>query len=989
MSKIRKILLVLLAAVCVASACFAISACSTKYYREPAGGVKDNGSIDPNNPDGDLPFYYPEGIDRSDVSDENAYVINTMSVGGMPINNVRVTVSKNGKKVIEGISQNGGVKFGGIAFDDYDLSYSDLPLGYREDEKGTIYHLNAKDLVVTTRFQSSVIASNMPTGWSYNLGDIMYNFRYTNALGDTMELTTLLQNKKAVVLNFWATWCGPCGNEFPALNRAYTKFNNDIAVLALSTESNDSNQIIETYRNGFVPALSFFMANDNLGLYSAIAATTSVPATIIIDRYGMVAFRHVGSITSDLEWEAMFKQFTDDDYTQQPVQSGGGPVGDNKPVAPPEFANFEPISDNAFNQAFLDASMTTDLHYYYPAEGTNDAECNWPFQVAENALDGMYITPTNIGTYYSPAGEKYGTDNSWAILYTDITLDADQTLTVDVRLNTESGKDVLYIIMNNTSVGSYQGSGQTDGWETVQLYKATRPTALSIAITYTKNSLGAPDGEFVGLKNLKVTNFDPNTKEPVDLRTELSEENADGSYTYKTVYLADDGFYHVQQGNAQNPANDSILFVDIMYETLWTDRHIKNYSLRTEEGQGLTPSLYQVSFWLFGNGSADFPYGKKETRSILDCFYIQDAELDTLTPVNADIRQALEAFASYAFENNGLFGDNIYQNGHNENTWLELCTYYRTLGGDHTAKGHVCKAHTNTGLGKILSYAIDLHDGINTVDTTIAASLNFMNGAFYKLSAYNGAGAYRVKSLRPYAPGDRIDPYILVWGSNSDAYNIPPILEQDDSPSIERFTNYSYNFDVVVYLDEGEFVYCQMTTRAIENPGVYDVEISYLGEEYWQFRVASTGEGQWYGESTDKAVYAAIETALDDFTGLYHHVTHGELASVVYIDFIHANFFDQNQNSLKAMVDQGMFRLGDVDYTEKMNEYYEKAMAKDESDPTYGMVEADRRLVQYLSAFLQAQSGEGMSTGLWKSFAYYYQYFGPSSNNGWNEMPVA
>lgn len=987
MSKIRKILLILLTVVCVASACVAISACSGKYYREPTDGVVDDGRIDPNNPDGDLPFYYPEGIERPNTDYENAYVIRTISVGGLPLNDVRVTVSKNGVKVIEGISQNGGVKFGGIPFDDYDLSYDGLPQGYREDE-GTIYHLDAKNLSVTTRFTSSVINSSMPAGWKYSFGDVMFNFRYTNFLNETVELSTLLQTKKAVVLNFWATWCGPCGNEFPALNRAYNKYANDLAVIALSTESNDSNQIIDTYRNSFSPALSFFMANDNIGLYSAIAGTTSVPATIIIDRYGVVASRHVGSITSDLEWEARFERFIAADYQQVIDDATDGETGENQPVPPPDFVNFEPISDNAFNQAFLDASMSDNLHYYYPIEGTDDAKNSWPYQVAESALDGMYITPTNIGTYYTPSGDKYRTDNSFAILYTDINLDADQTLTVDVRLNTESENDVLYIIMNNTSVGSYQGSGQTDGWETIELYKATRPTALNIAIMYYKSPIGSPDGEFVGLKNLKVTNFDPNTKEPVDLRTELSEENEDGSYTYKTVYLADDGFYHVQQGNVQNPENDSILFVDIMYETLWTDRHIKNYSLRTEDGQGLTPSLYQISFWLFGGGSADFAYGKKETRAILDCFYIQDASINDLTPVNADIRQALEAFASYAFNNSGMFGDNIYQNGHNENTWLELCTYYRTLGGDHTAKDHVCKAHTNTGLGKILSYAIDLNDGINTVDTTVAASLNFMNGVFYKLSAYNGAGVYRVKSLRPYAPGDRIDPYILVWGSNSDAYNIPPITEQDDSPTIDRFTNYSYNFDVVLYLNEGDYVYCQMTTRSVENPGVYDVEISYLGEEYWQFRVASVAEGQWYGESTDKAVYAAIETALDDFTGVYHHVTRGELASKVYIDFIHANFFDQNRNSLKGMVDQGLFNLGDVDYTEKMNAYYEKAIDKDKNDPTYGMVEADKSLVQYLSAFLQAESGEGMSSGLWKAFAYYYQYFGPSANNGWKDMPV-
>lgn len=988
MSKIRKILLICLTVVCVAFSCFAIAACSSKNWREPSGGVTDNGSRDPGNPTGDLPFYFPEGIRPDDTTDENAYVIHTVSMGGMPINNVRVTVSKNGVKVIEGMSQNGGVKFGGIDFTDYDLSYSELPLGYREDAEGTAYHISANNLEVTSRFNSSVISSNMPSGWTYSMGDVMYNFNYTDANGWTVNLSELLQTKKAVVLNFWATWCGPCASEFPSLNSVYSKYKNDIEVIALSIEKNDTNQVIDTYKNSFSPALEFFMAYDNLGLASSLGGTASVPTTVIIDRYGVIAFRHVGSITSALEWEARFLEFTADDYIQDPSNVTGGETVVNEPVGPYDFLEFDPISDNAFNQAFLDASMEQEPAYSVPAPDTHDGKYNWPFQVAENGLDGMYLAPTNVGTYTDPAtNTHHGTDNSWAILYVNLNLQADETLTVDVRLNTESGNDILYIIMNNSSVGAYQGSGQTQGWETVELYRATRPTALTLSIMYYKNTIGSPSDEFVGLKNLKIVKFDPNTTDPIDLRTELSTENADGSYNYLPVYLADDGFYHVQQGATQNPATDSMLFVDIMFETLWTDRHISGYSLKNGDGYGLIPSLYNISFWLFGNAGIDFGYGSAESHTIIDCFHVQDGELDALTPVNATIRTALEAFAQYAFDHSQLFGTNVYKNGHNENTWLELCTYYRTLGGDHTVDGHVCKAHNNPGAGKILQYAIEMVEGINHVDTTIAASLNFMNGVFYKLEPFKGTGAYRIRSLRPYVEGDRVDPYLIVWRAGTDAFYDRPLLEQDDAQGIERFTQYSYNFDAIIYLKEGEYVYPQITTRAVESPGQFDVEVEYLGEEYWQFRTASLADGQWIGENEDTAVYAAIETSLSGPNNdvHYHVLSNGEFGSVVYIDFIHPNYFDQNNNSLKDMVDRGLFNFSEINYTDTMNSYYNKAMAKDPSDPTYGMVEAEDLLVQILSVFLQANSGEGMKTGLWKAFAFYYQYYGPTL---WAEMPI-
>lgn len=997
MSKIKKILLIILSAVFVATCCAAVACSSNKDWRKPAGGITDNGSRDPNNPTGDLPFYYPEGLEKTDEDDEdNAYVIKTQSMGGMPIDNVRVTLRKNGVTVIEGISQNGGVKFGGIEFTDYQISYADLPMGYYEAE-GTVYTISADKLSVTSRFTSSVISTSMPSGWVYNMGDVMYNFRYTDYNGTTLVLSDLLKEKKAVVLNFWATWCSPCASEFPALNNAYNKYKNDIEVIALSIDSSDTNEVINTYKTKM--GLDFFMANDNLNLASSLGGRASVPTTVIIDRYGIIAFRHVGSIPSDLEWEARFREYTSDDYTQDPEQITGGITGTDEPIKPYDFLTFDPIDNNAFNQAFLHSSMTEALEYASPAEDTNDGMYNWPFQVADDAANGSYIRPTNVGTY-SYDGKKYATDNTWSILHTSLTIEADQTLWVDVRYNTESGNDILYVIINNSTVNGFSGSGQNNnwangGWDTVQLYASTRSTTLDISIMYYKSTIGSPDDEFVGLKNLKITTLDIYSPEALDIRSELSDVEDDGSFTYKDVYLADDGFYHVMEGNVEDPANDSIIFVDIMYITLWQDRHIRNFSLRSNDGYSLLPSLYQISFWLFGGSVSNFGYGSAATKTILDCFYVQDGSMENLTPVNEAVKDALIAFTQHAFDNSQVFG-NYYTNGYNENTWLELCCYYRTVGlgkGYHTADEHEgCKAHTNPGAGRILQYAIELKEGINHVDTSIAASVNFMNGVFYRLDTFAGTGVYRIRSLREYVEGDTVDPYILVWGSNSNAYNGNPLVEQDDSQGVERFSdNYSYNFDVLIYLRAGEYVYPQITTRMVESPGQFDVSVQYLGAEYWEFRSASTTEGMWVGDASS-AVYGAISSTLsgpvDPTDGKtqnhYHLLRNGEVGSVIYIDFIHANYFDQNGNSLADMIERGAFDFADGSYTSKMQEFLRKALDKDEDDPTYGMIEANDKLVKYLATFMQQESKEeAYNSGYWKAFAYYYQYYGATE---WVEM---
>lgn len=988
MSKIRKILLILLSAVFVSTCCVAVACSGNKDWREPADGVTDNGRIDPNNPTGNLPFYYPEGLEKDDeVDSTNAYVINTVSMGGMPINNVRVTLSRNGATVIEGISQNGGVMFGGIEFTDYDISYSDLPMGYSESE-GTVYSISADNLSVTSVFASAVISSYMPSGWTYSMGDVMYNFRYTDYNGNTVVLSELMETKKAVVLNFWATWCGPCASEFPALNSIYKKYKDDVEVIALSIDSSDTNEAINTYKNNM--GLDFFMANDNAGLASSMDGKASVPTTVIIDRYGVIAFRHVGSIPSELEWETRFKEFTSPNYQQSFTDVADGEIG-AETVAPYDFLEFEPISNNAFNQAFLDSSITEALEYSSPAEDTNDGKYNWPFQVAEDSVNGSYIKPTNVGVY-THDGKEYKTDNSWSILKTSLKIETDQTLWVDVKYNTESGNDQLYIVINNSTVNGFVGSGknanwETGGWDTVELYTATRPTTLDISITYNKSVSSSPDDEFVGLKNLKITSLDVNSPDALDIRSELSYE-VNGEYVYEEVYLADDGFYHIKEGFGKHPETDSIVFVDIMYETLWKDRHISNYKLRNPDGYSLMSSLYNISYWSADGNTSDFGYGKTETRTILDCFYVQDSSMETLTPVNQAVREALEAFVQYAFDNSEQLFGSYYENGHNENTWLELCSYYRTLGlGDHTDGNHKCKAHTNTGAGKILQYAIELGEGETLVDTSIGASLNFMYGAFYKLDAFKGTGVYRIRSLRDYVEGDTVDPYIVVWGANTNAYDDTPIVQQDESLGIESFGDeYSLNFDVFIYLQEGEYVYPQITTRLVESPGEYKVSVEYLGDEYWQFRTASTDSGLWVGSSDENAVYASISSTLSGPNNdvFYHLLNGGEAGSVIYIDFIHTNYFDQNGNSLRDLIERGAFEFSDGSYTDKMNSYLARALAKDENDPTYGMIEAEEKLVRYLTSYMQAETGEeSYNSGYWKAFAYYYQYYGSAE---WAEM---
>ena len=80
------------------------------------------------------------------------------------------------------------------------------------------------------------------------LGQPMPDFTVTTIEGETLTLSEVLAGKKAVLVNLWATWCGPCAMEFPSLEQAYETYKDDVEVIALSIEANDTDDILKIGR---------------------------------------------------------------------------------------------------------------------------------------------------------------------------------------------------------------------------------------------------------------------------------------------------------------------------------------------------------------------------------------------------------------------------------------------------------------------------------------------------------------------------------------------------------------------------------------------------------------------------------------------------------------------------------------------------------------------------------------------------------------------
>ena len=120
-------------------------------------------------------------------------------------------------------------------------------------------------------------------------GQVAPDFALKSSSGENLRLSEYRGN--VVMVNFWATWCGPCRQEMPLLDELYARYQRvGFSLLGVNIDDNASKAMNMVSELG----VSFPVLFDSRKEVSKLYQVEAMPVTVIIDREGTVRFVHHG-----------------------------------------------------------------------------------------------------------------------------------------------------------------------------------------------------------------------------------------------------------------------------------------------------------------------------------------------------------------------------------------------------------------------------------------------------------------------------------------------------------------------------------------------------------------------------------------------------------------------------------------------------------------------------------------------------------------------
>lgn len=125
------------------------------------------------------------------------------------------------------------------------------------------------------------------------VGSMAPDFSLQNINGESRSLAEL--RGKIVVMNFWATWCGPCEIEMPMFENFYETKPEQVEIMAVNFDEPPGK--VRAYADRL--NLEFPILLDPGGSVQELYRVRGYPTTFFIDQSGVIRFHHIGILSQD------------------------------------------------------------------------------------------------------------------------------------------------------------------------------------------------------------------------------------------------------------------------------------------------------------------------------------------------------------------------------------------------------------------------------------------------------------------------------------------------------------------------------------------------------------------------------------------------------------------------------------------------------------------------------------------------------------------
>ena len=149
---------------------------------------------------------------------------------------------------------------------------------------GSILLKNVTDMVGAGQDDSSLSTPEYRPASDFELPDLY---------GQTWRLSDW--RGQVVLLNFWASWCGPCVQEMPLFEEYGQLYTPDLVIVGVNMEERPAQ--VQSFIDEM--GISYLILLDEEGVIGRQFRVNAIPDTYFIDRQGMIRQHHIGSLTSD------------------------------------------------------------------------------------------------------------------------------------------------------------------------------------------------------------------------------------------------------------------------------------------------------------------------------------------------------------------------------------------------------------------------------------------------------------------------------------------------------------------------------------------------------------------------------------------------------------------------------------------------------------------------------------------------------------------